>query len=199
MAVMNGQNSETESTAVPDEVRELDVLFRKYSGMTYRLCLRYTKDRYDAEDMVSEVFMKVGRKMGQYRGDATPMVWIYRIAVNTCLDHLRIKRSRQRLDLEDLDTHALKVVNGHGDRCHAKIMLERILKNVNPTTRRILFLNHLEGLSHGEIAKVLDVSREAVTKRLNRFSEQVKRMESEKDMAFKLPSPHVMEHALQLA
>ncbi len=45
--------------------------------MVFRICLRYTKNREDAEDMVSEVFMKVSRGMEDYRGDAKPMVWIY--------------------------------------------------------------------------------------------------------------------------
>jgi DNA-directed RNA polymerase specialized sigma24 family protein len=55
----------------------LEELFRKYSSMVFRICLRYTKNREDAEDMVSEVFMKVSRGMEDYRGDAKPMVWIY--------------------------------------------------------------------------------------------------------------------------
>ena len=155
----------------------LEDLFRRYSSMVFRICLRYTKNREDAEDMVSEVFMKVGKGMEEYRGESKPMVWIYRIAVNHCLDHLRSRKSKNELDLEDLDTQALRTLEGHGDRCLAKVTLERILGKINPTTRRILFLSHVEGLTHGEIAKILGVTREAVTKKLHRFSEEMQRRE----------------------
>jgi RNA polymerase sigma-70 factor (ECF subfamily) len=155
----------------------LEDLFRHYSNMVFRICLRYTKNREDAEDMVSEVFIKVGKGMADFRGEAKPMVWIYRIAVNHCLDHLRSRKSKNELDLDDLDTQALRTLEGHGDRCLAKITLNRILGKINPTTRRILFLSHVEGLTHSEIAKILGVTREAVTKKLHRFSEEMKRKE----------------------
>ena len=125
-----------------DEPLDLDSLFRRYSSMVFRICLRYTKNREEAEDMVSEVFMKVGRSINNYRGDSKPMVWIYRIAVNQCL---------------------------------AKIALERILGKINPVTRQCLFLSHMEGLTHNEIAGMLGVSRDAVTKKLSRFSAEVNR------------------------
>jgi RNA polymerase sigma-70 factor (ECF subfamily) len=155
----------------------LEDLFRHYSSMVFRICLRYTKNREDAEDMVSEVFIKVGKGMADFRGEAKPMVWIYRIAVNHCLDHLRSRKSKNELDLDDLDTQSLRTLEGHGDRCLAKVTLNRILGKINPTTRRILFLSHVEGLTHGEIAKILGVTREAVTKKLHRFSEEMKRKE----------------------
>ncbi|HAO99342.1 MAG TPA: hypothetical protein DCQ83_04800 [Fibrobacteres bacterium] len=100
-----------------------------------------------------------------------------RIAVNHCLDHLRGRKSKNELDLEDLDTQALHTLDAHGDRCLAKVTLERILGKINPNTRKILFLSHVEGLTHGEIAKILGVTREAVTKKLHRFSEEMKKKE----------------------
>lgn len=155
----------------------LEGLFRLYSNMVFRICLRYTKNREDAEDMVSEVFMKVGKAFEEYRGDSKPMVWIYRISVNHCLDYLRTKRSKNELDLEDLDAQGLRSIEGHDEQCLAKIALDRILGKINPTTRNILFLSYVEGLTHDEIAKTLGVTREAITKKLHRFSEEMKRKE----------------------
>ena len=168
---------QVELAAISPGADGLEELFKRYSNMVFRICLRYTKNREDAEDMVSEVFMKVNKGKDDYRGEAKPMVWIYRIAVNHCLDHLRSRKSRNELDLEDLDIQALRTFEGHDDRCLAKVTLERILGKINPTTRKILFLCHVEGLTHGEIAKILGVTREAVTKKLHRFSEEMKRKE----------------------
>ena len=100
------------------EKNDLSVLFRKYSGMVFRICMRYTKNREDAEDMVSEVFLKVNASLHKYRGESKPMVWIYRIAVNQCLDLLRSKRSRKEFDVDDLDFLRGAPVHGaHGDQC----------------------------------------------------------------------------------
>ena len=155
----------------------LEALFKLYSNMVFRICLRYTKNREDAEDMVSEVFMKVNKGIEEYRGASKPMVWIYRIAVNHCLDHLRSKRSKNELELEDIDAQGLRMLDSHDDQCLAKITLDRILGKINPNTRKILFLSYVEGLTHEEIAKTLGVKREAITKKLSRFSEEMKRKE----------------------
>ena len=151
---------------------DLEELFRCYSGMAFRISMRYTHNREDADDLVSEVFIKVGRGLDGYRGEAKPMVWIYRITINQCLDYLRAKRSHHSADLKNLADIPTSVKD-HGNNCLDKIALERILGVMNPVTRRILFLNQVEGLSHGEIAKVLGTSRDAVTKRLHRFSEEM--------------------------
>ena len=161
--------------APTDEPFDLDSLFRRYSSMVFRICLRYTKNREEAEDMVSEVFMKVGRSINHYRGDSKPMVWIYRIAVNQSLDFLRTRRSKRELELDEADYHGSLVVREHGNHCLAKITLERILGKINPVTRQCLFLSHMEGLTHNEIAGMLGVSRDAVTKKLNRFSVEINR------------------------
>ena len=171
-------NSEMKNTPETD----LNELFRKYSGMVFRICLRYTRNREDAEDMVSEVFLKVNASLHKYRGESKPMVWIYRIAVNQCLDLLRSKRSRKEFDAGDLDfLRGAPVQGGHGDQCLARITLDRILEKINPITRKSLFLHYVEGLPHHEVAQVLGPTREAVTKRLNRFAEDIQRQQKENE------------------
>ena len=150
----------------------LQDLFCKYSNTVYRICLRYTKNCQDAEDMVSEVFMKVDRELGAYCGGAKPMVWIYRIAVNHCLDHLRSRKTKFSLDLEEIEEGGLGFIEPHEDSCLTKITLERILEKINPATRRILLMSYVEGLSNEEIGCILKISRDAVRKKLNRFSEK---------------------------
>jgi RNA polymerase sigma-70 factor (ECF subfamily) len=86
----------------------LDDLIRTHSDAVYRIGLRLTANRADAEDVLQEAWMQVHRNLSSYRGDAAIGTWIHRIAVNAALMHLRrTKRHRaERLDdvLPDLDS-----------------------------------------------------------------------------------------------
>lgn len=71
-------------------------LMGKYKDTVYAFCFRYTGDRQDAEDAAQEVFIKVYKNIGSFRGEAKFSSWLYRIAVNTCYNYVRW-RKRLRL------------------------------------------------------------------------------------------------------
>ena len=68
------------------EREAFDVLVERYQRDVYRLCYRYVNNHHDANDMAQEVFLKAYRAIGRFRGDSAFSTWLYRIAVNTCLN-----------------------------------------------------------------------------------------------------------------
>src|SRR5437762_14308387 len=70
-----------------------DRLVERYQRDVYRLCYRYVNNHHDASDMAQEAFLKAFRAIGRFRGDSAFSTWLYRIAVNTCLNF----RSSRRL------------------------------------------------------------------------------------------------------
>jgi RNA polymerase sigma factor (sigma-70 family) len=74
-------------------------LYQKYGPKVQRLCLGYTGNEVEAEDVLQEVFVKVWQNLDKFRGDAQLSTWIYRITVNTCLYHLRSVKNKRSVDL----------------------------------------------------------------------------------------------------
>lgn len=144
-------------------------IYPRYRDFVFRICRRYATYREDAEDLTQEVLIKAVSRMDAFRRESGLSTWIYRVAVNHCLDHLRKCRREEKHLEELLDDMVIRNLDSGGDRVLARIELERILGRFRPQTRRILFLTLAEGLSHAETAEVLDISPAAVSKTVSRF------------------------------
>src|SRR6187549_3531320 len=83
------------------EREAFDRLVERYQRDVYRLCFRYVNNHHDANDMAQEVFLKAYRAIGKFRGDSAFSTWLYRIAVNTCLNF----RAARKLPAEELSEH----------------------------------------------------------------------------------------------
>src|SRR5688572_19577990 len=82
-AVLACQNGDREA---------FDRLVERYQRDIYRLCYRYVNDPQDANDMAQEVFLKAYRAIDRFRGDSSFSTWLYRIAVNACLNFRSSRR-----------------------------------------------------------------------------------------------------------
>src|SRR4029077_15795595 len=83
------------------EREAFDRLVERYQRDVYRLCFRYVNNHHDANDMAQEGFLKAYRAIGKFRGDSAFSTWLYRIAVNTCLNF----RAARKLPAEELSEH----------------------------------------------------------------------------------------------
>src|SRR5262245_51805827 len=75
-----------------------DRLVERYQRDIYRLCYRYVNNHHDASDLAQDAFLKAYRALGKFRGDSSFSTWLYRIAVNTCLNF----RAARRLPADEL-------------------------------------------------------------------------------------------------
>jgi RNA polymerase sigma-70 factor (ECF subfamily) len=110
----------------------------------------------DAEDAVQETFIKVHRAAASYNGEAAFTTWLYRILINTCYDMLRRRSRRIRETPIDDQIAGGRAANAVDD---VKRMALRKLLSELPEQRRTVFaLFEIEGLSHAEIADILDIT-----------------------------------------
>ena len=79
--------------SAPEEFRSL---YERHARMVYNLCLYYVQNAEDAQELTQDVFVKVYDQLGSFRGEAAARTWIYRIAINTCLDHLKARKRKKR-------------------------------------------------------------------------------------------------------
>jgi RNA polymerase sigma-70 factor (ECF subfamily) len=91
-------------------------LFHAHKSRVYSLCLRFTKNTAEAEDLAQEAFLQVFRKLSTFRGDSALSTWLYRITVNTVLMRFRKKTLRQVSLDEPYEQDARLVRREYGSR-----------------------------------------------------------------------------------
>jgi len=152
-------------------------LVDSHKERVFRVCLGFTHDPQEAEDLTQDVFLQVYKNAGRFRGGSRLATWIYRIAVNRSLNCLRNKRTRvwQRLAWARGDEAPLERVPTHEDapdvlldRKERRQILQAALSRL-PEAQRVAFtLHNVEGTSYAEIAVVMGCSVSAVESRIHR-------------------------------
>jgi RNA polymerase sigma-70 factor (ECF subfamily) len=127
----------------------------------YCVALRLVGNAADAEDLLQEIFLAAHRKLDTFRGESALGTWLYRLATNLCLDHLRSRsgRSRQVTDALDdeaglMDTSSVTLA----EQTVTRMDLERALARLPEGCRAAFVLHDIEGLEHREVAEVLGVA-----------------------------------------
>jgi RNA polymerase sigma-70 factor (ECF subfamily) len=136
----------------------------------YRLMVRMV-GLQDAADVTQQVFLQAFRKIGQFSARSQFGTWMYRVAVNEALQHLRrSKRSRLRtLEQEPMDRSSNRQENTDD-----KELLEQALALLEPELRSAFLLREVEGLSYSELADALEIPSGTVGSRLNRARRELK-------------------------
>ena len=143
------------------ELGAFEEIYRTHSGRLYGLVLRMVGNPSDAEDLLQDIFLSAHRKLDGFRGDSALGTWLYRLATNQCLDHLRSRSAKtgQLTDALD-DEPVLADVRSHGiaDEAVAKMDLERALAQLPEGCRAAFLLYDVEGLEHREVAEALGIA-----------------------------------------
>ncbi len=163
-----------------------ETLLARFQQPVYNLALRLLNDASDAADVVQEVFLKVFRNVGHFRGDSSLKTWIYRITVNEAHNQRRwFFRHRQReVGLEEEPEEARSMVEVLSDGSQSPFdyvldrekqsLIEEALEKINPTFREAVVLRDIADLSYEEIAEVLRLSLGTVKSRILRGREALR-------------------------
>lgn len=163
-----------------------ETLLRLYQQPVYNLVYRLMSDPSDASDVVQEVFLKVFRNVGCFRGTSSLKTWIYRIAVNEAHNHRRwfTRHRRQQVGLEEEESGNRSYQETLHDQGRspfdivlnqeAHLLIEEALEAMNPAFRAAVILRDLEELSYEEVAEVLQVSLGTVKSRILRGREALR-------------------------
>ena len=146
----------------------------------YRVALRITRNREDAEDIQQETLLKVHRKLVQFEGRSRFTTWIHRIAINEALMCLRKRRGASHVPLKEAippvedaaaeeDFHSpIEGPEAAYSRKELRNLLTRAIENLNPIYRTVFLLRAVEQFSTSETANVLELSSSTVKTRMRR-------------------------------
>ena len=154
-------------------------LMRENETRIYNLTLRMTGNEQDALDLAQEAFFNAWKGLKFFKGDSSFSTWVYRLASNACIDHLRRKKRRQ--DISDpmpvVDEEDDRPPDIPDERYAPEQVLERKqlrqavaegLKQLSDEHRQVLIMRELDGLSYQEIGQVLGLEAGTVKSRIAR-------------------------------
>jgi RNA polymerase sigma-70 factor (ECF subfamily) len=136
------------------EKEAFDLLVVRYQRDVYRLCFRYMNNHEDANDLAQEVFLKAWRAIGSFRGESAFSTWLYRIAVNACLNFRALRRPvTQELpdELPDRVLGAVEELEAAEEARRVRAAVGRLPERQRAT----LILKVYHDLTHQEVAAVL--------------------------------------------
>ena len=149
----------------------------EYKERVYNLCRYIINDTHDAQDAAQDVFIKAYRGLKAYNSDAGFYTWLYRIAVNTCLDYN--KRSRPEA-LEESFVETVPSPNPSPERLlqskETGRLIRSALRKLPEKLKTAIVLKEIEELSYEEIAEVLTTSVGTVKSRISRARVELRRL-----------------------
>jgi len=140
-----------------------DEIVERHRRTIYQVCFRFVNNHEDASDLAQETFVRAWKGLGRFKGHAALSTWLYRIAVNVCLNHV----SAKRLTVEPLDSDrfidpAAELPGTNLVRQERALAVRRAIAELPEKQRATLILRSYHEMSHQEIADVLGSSVGAV-------------------------------------
>jgi RNA polymerase sigma-70 factor (ECF subfamily) len=143
-------------------------LYRRHYDAIFRYCAHRLFNRAAAEDVTSEVFLKMVEKFHGFRGNEIQFRnWLYRIATNAVNNHLRRTNRRNRL-IRAAHEHTNSLVADCGESSERLALLKEVMLSLKPRYQTIITLRFFENLKLTEIAEVLGSSPGTVRSQLAR-------------------------------
>ena len=150
----------------------LDELIGRKTGPLVQLAYRILGDHEEARDVVQVTFLRVWENRDKFDERWSPNTWIYRIANNLAIDHLRSRRSRERT-VEPVRQHLRQVADGRSGRTlgglhDSEVMgiFQELAAELTEKQRSVFLLREVEGLSSQEVAEVLGCRESTVRNHL---------------------------------
>jgi RNA polymerase sigma-70 factor (ECF subfamily) len=154
-----------------------DELVRRYQERIYATVYHMTSNHEDANDLAQEAFIKAFQALKSFKGGSSFYTWVYRIAVNKTINFLKQRKNRTAMSLNDLDFNAehdpdlVALVSDKTPRRDAGLTelqekLNEAMQKLSEPHRLVVTLHDVQGMSHEEIAKIMDCNIGTVRSRL---------------------------------
>ena len=140
------------------EVEAFEALYRQHAARLYTLACRMAGSAEDGEDLLQEIFLQVYRKLGSFKGDSAVGTWLYRLALNHCLDYVRSRQAKMSKLTETLDADTSFEPTARRETPIARLDLERAIELLPEGCREAFVLHDVEGFDHKEVGQLLGIA-----------------------------------------
>ena len=154
-----------------------DELVRRHQERIYATIYHMTSNHEDANDLAQEAFIKAFQALRTFKGGSSFYTWVYRIAINKTINFLKQRKNRSHMSLNDLDFNAehdpdlVALISDKTPRREANLAelqekLNSAMGKLSDPHRLVVTLHDVQGMSHEEIAKIMDCNVGTVRSRL---------------------------------
>lgn len=135
-------------------------LVSQYSQNIYWHIRRIVLVHEDADDVLQETFIKAWQNIDSFRGDSKILTWLYRIATNESLTHLRKNKKESQFDIDnpEFDVENVLQSDSYFDGDEAVIKLQKAILRLPEKQRLVFMMKYYDDMKYSEISKVLDTS-----------------------------------------
>lgn len=154
--------------------RSQELLYKEYYGYAMGICLRYTRSRDEAKEILNEGFFKVFTRLDTFDQTRPFKTWLARVMINTALDHYRHDVSRETLESSEAAEQVAVEETVTGKLSHQELIY--LIQQLTPSYRLVFSLYVIDGYSHEEIAEKLKISTGASKSNLSRAREKLREM-----------------------
>ena len=144
--------------AYKSEINDLSELYNRYANLVLGSCLKYFKNKPDADDAVSEIFSLIGRKLKTHEVESFKS-WLYTVTRNYCIEVLR-KNSRHRDRISTAESMYSDAIF-HPDEVENKVLIAKLSKCINalPEKQRLVIdMFYFKKINYKEISTKMDIS-----------------------------------------
>jgi len=154
-------------------------LIEKYKNLVWHLVLRMVDQQEDAEDLCQEIFLRVFRDIGRFRGESKLSTWIGAIAYNMSISYLRKKGKNIMVSVDDYlpvasGKPAVESADEAVDKSSMKKIVHRVIDTLPVQYRTVITLSYLEELSYKEIEAITAMPEGTIKSYLNRGREAIR-------------------------
>lgn len=148
----------------------------------YRICCAYERDADERDDLFQEIMINIWKSLDKFEGRSLISTWIYRIAVNTSLMHVKVSAKKKTLHTE-LGENTLNVAdtNDREEKIITGTQIEKLYKCINTLQEvdRLIISMVLDELSYKEIAEITGLSTNNVGVKINRIKKELSKLMGE--------------------
>lgn len=159
------------------DLESYDELVKRYQERIYATIYHMTSNHEDANDLAQEAFIKAFHALKSFKGGSSFYTWVYRIAVNKTINFLKQRKNKAQMSLDDLDFNAehdpdlVALISDKTPRREVNLAelqekLNSAMQKLSEPHRLVVTLHDVQGLSHEEIAKMMDCNIGTVRSRL---------------------------------
>jgi RNA polymerase sigma-70 factor (ECF subfamily) len=159
------------------DLESYDELVKRYQERIYATIYHMTSNHEDANDLAQEAFIKAFHALKSFKGGSSFYTWVYRIAVNKTINFLKQRKNKAQMSLDDLDFNAehdpdlVALISDKTPRREVNLAelqekLNAAMQKLSEPHRLVVTLHDVQGLSHEEIAKIMNCNIGTVRSRL---------------------------------
>ena len=171
------------------EQEQLREYYELYAHRVFERCRYLLRSHEEAEDAMHEVFIKAQKNLASFRGDASPLTWLTRIATNHCFNVIRAKKAAWHDRFKQEVLHAPRGDDAGARHTEANQLLRMCMSCVDAEIAEVATYYFVDEMTQKEITELVGVSAPTLRKRLRMFVEQsreeIKRLMP--DVEFKAP------------